>query len=154
MKNDDDFVPSFKKKTKNKDVDEQIDKVINGNLPSFKTIPDKKNVKEKLDKYKDTGNRVKFAHEIKTNPPEPGFMNVDVPPAVYSIDLNIDAHWWFNHVCTVFPLLLDQAKRTATDIKDSFKPEKRLPDFPYVFIFIVIISMIGVFVVTKVFGWW
>jgi len=98
--------------------------------------------------------RVSFAHEIKKNPPTPGYMKVDVPPGIYSIDLNVDAHWWFSHVCTVFPLLLDQAKRTHVDIKDSFKPEKRLPDFNYAFIIVVIVGIIGLIAITKFFGWW
>ena len=81
-------------------------------------------------------------------------MRTDVKPGIYSIDLNIDAHWWFNHVCTVFPLLLDQSKRTHVDIKDSFKPEKRLPDFNYMFIFFLVIGLIGVFGFTKIIGLW
>ena len=68
--------------------------------------------------------RIKVAHDIKNNPPKPGFMKVDVPPGIYSIDLNTDAHWWFNHSCTVFPLILDQAKRTHMDLKESFKPKR------------------------------
>lgn len=122
------------------DIKGKVDKVING-----------KSVKKK---EAETLDRVSFAHEIKKHPPEPGYMKVDVIPAIYSIDLNIDAHWWFTHVCTVFPLLLDQGKRTHIDIKDSFKPEKRLPDFNYTFLFIGIIGIIGIFVVTKFFGWW
>ena len=98
--------------------------------------------------------RVTFAHEIKKHPPEKDYMKVDVKPAIYSIDLNIDAHWWFSHVCTVFPLLLDQVKRTHIDIKDSFKPEKRLPDFNYMFIFVVVIGLAAVISITKVLGWW
>ena len=128
-KNDDDikFITS--------DVDEKIDK-----------LTDKEDEKE-LD-------RVSFAHEIKKKPPKPKYMEVKVEPKIYSIDLNIDAHWWFSHVCTVFPLLLDQAKRTHVDIKDSFKPEKRLPDFNHMFIVILFIGLVGVIAITKMFGWW
>lgn len=98
--------------------------------------------------------RVSFAHEIKKHPPEKDYMKVDIKPAVYSIDLNVDAHWWFSHVCTVFPLLLDQVKRTHIDLKDSFKAEKRLPDFNYMFIVVLFIGLIGVIAITKFFGWW
>ena len=98
--------------------------------------------------------RVRIAHEIKENPPSPGFMETPVPPGIYSIDLNIDANWWFNHVCTVFPFLLDQGIRTHVDIKDSWKPEKRLPDFNYMFLVIAAVGMIGVVFLTKFFGWW
>ena len=98
--------------------------------------------------------RVQFAHEIKRNPPDKGYMKVDVKPAVYSIDLNIDAHWWFNHVCTVFPLLLDQGKRTHIDLKDSFKEVKRLPDFNYMFLVVGFLGLVAVVALTKFFGWW
>jgi len=93
--------------------------------------------------------RIRIANEIKTNPPIPGYMKVDVSPAIYSIDLNTDAHWWFNHVCTVFPLLLDQGIRTHVDIKDSFKPDKRLPDFNFMWILILIIGIVAMLVVSK-----
>jgi len=98
--------------------------------------------------------RVRIAHEIKKNPPRPGYMKIDVKPAIYSIDLNNDAHWWFNHVCTVFPFLLDQGIRTHMDLKDSFKPEKRLLDFNYAFLVIAAVGIIGLIVFTKLFGWW
>lgn len=100
-----------------------------------KTLQKKKIIKQSAE------DRVRIAHEIKTNPPEPGYMKTDITPAVYSIDLNTDAHWWFNHVCTVFPLLMDQGIRTHVDIKDSFKAEKRLPDFNYIWILILIIGL-------------
>lgn len=98
--------------------------------------------------------RVSFAHEIKKHPPKPGFMETEVKPGIYSIDLNVDAHWWFSHVCTVFPLLLDQAKRTHIDLKDSFKEEKRLPDFNMMFIVVLLVGLVGVVLITKFFGWW
>lgn len=110
-----------------KDVDGEVDRLVK---------------KKKPLKY-DAEDRVRIAHEIKNNPPTPGFMRVDIPPGIYGIDLNTDAHWWFNHVCTVFPLLLDQGIRTHVDIKDSFKPEKRLPDFNYMWIIVLIIGLLG-----------
>jgi len=106
-------------------VEEEVDKIL-----------DKKTISEKS-----PGDRVRIAHEIKSNPPTPGYMQVDIKPAIYSIDLNTDAHWWFNHVCTVFPLLLDQGIRTHVDIKDSFKPERRLPDFNFIWILILVIGI-------------
>jgi len=108
---------------------------------------------KKMDK-KNTMGRIRFADRIRNNPPKPGFMKVDVEPGIYSIDLNTDADWWFNRSCTVFPLLLDQAKRTHIDIKDSFKPEKRLPDFNFAFLFILIVGVIGIVLGTKMFGLW
>ena len=138
------------------------------------------NNEKSLDKKKSMG-RIKFADNIRNDPPVPGFMkvefnktddgvdvvttsnsgnSVDDKPLVehtnglYAIDLNTAADWWFNRSCTVFPLLLDQAKRTHIDIKDSFKPEKRLPDFNYSFLFILIIGVIGIVLGTKMFGLW
>lgn len=72
-------------------------------------------------------------------------MQVDVKPAIYSIDLNTDANWWFTHPCTVFPWLMDQGIRTHMDIKDSFKPEKRLPDFNFMWILLLIAGIIVIF---------
>ena len=110
-------------------------------------------VKKEQKKFSSLDN-IKFAHDIKTSPPEPGYMKVDVKPGIYSMDLNIDAHWWFGHSCTVFPLLLDQAKRTHIDIKDSFKDKKVLPDFNLMWVIFIIIGLMGVFLVTKFLGWW
>lgn len=132
MKNDDviDFKPV------KDDVEGEIDKSIKRKKPMKFAVED----------------RIRIAHEIKSNPPRPGFMKVDVPPAIYSIDLNTDAHWWFNHVCTVFPLLLDQGIRTHVDIKDSFKPKKRLPDFNFIWILILIVGLGMVFLMARMFG--
>ena len=108
--------------------------------------------KEKIISEKQTMDRIKLADEIRTNPPKPGFMRVNVPPAIYSIDLNTDAHWWFHHVCTVFPFLIDQAVRTHVDIRDSFKPEKRKLDFEYWWILFIPIGLIAaIFLLNMVF---
>ena len=110
------------------DIEKEVDSLVKQKKPEIK---------------KSAENRIRIANEIKNNPPVPGYMQVDVPPGVYSIDLNTDAHWWFNHACTVFPFLFDQGIRTHVDIKDSFKPEKRLPDFNFVWI-ILLIAGIGI----------
>jgi len=108
--------------------------------------------KEKIISEKQTMDRIKLADEIRTNPPKPGFMRVNVPPAIYSIDLNTDAHWWFHHVCTVFPFLIDQAVRTHVDIRDSFKPEKRKLDFEYWWLLFIPIGLIAaIFLLNMVF---
>ena len=108
--------------------------------------------KEKVISEKQTMDRIKLADEIRTNPPKPGFMRVNIPPAIYSIDLNTDAHWWFHHVCTVFPFLIDQAVRTHVDIRDSFKPEKRKLDFEYWWILFIPIGLIAaIFLLNMVF---
>lgn len=113
-----------------------------------------KHVDEILKNQIKVEDRVRVAHQIKKNPPKPGYMHTEVPPGVYAIDLNTDAHWWFNHVCTVFPFLLDQGIRTHVDLKDSFKPEKRLPDFNYMFIVLAVMGVIAIVGLTKAFGWW
>jgi hypothetical protein len=93
---------------------------------------------EKKDEELTAIDKIKLAHEIRANPPKPGFMKVEVPPAIYSIDLNTDAYWWFNRISTVFPLILNQGIRTYMDLKDSFKPEKRKIEFPYLFLILAI----------------
>lgn len=120
-------------------IDSEIDKLISH-----------KDMKEEKKKYT-LSDRIRFAHEIKQNPPKTDFMKTEVKPAIYSIDLNTDAHWWFNHTCTVFPLLLTQAKRTYFDLQDSFKKERRLPDFNYMFILIIIMGLGGVFLIANMF---
>jgi hypothetical protein len=118
-------LPDFSEKEK------EIDALVN----QLKTETDKKDTDlTAIDK-------IKVGHEIRTNPPNPGFMKVDVPPAIYSIDLNTDAYWWFNRISTVFPLILNQAIRTYVDIKDSFKPEKRKIEFPYLFLLLAIVGI-------------
>lgn len=153
--NDPDFTTNKDKEDVRKKVD---DLIIERKTPDVKKelpVADFRPIKEdNKEEFKKSVSRVKFADDIKNNPPSPGYMKIDVKPAIYSIDLNTDAHWWFTHVCTVFPLLLDQVKRTHMDLKDSFKPERRLPDFNYMFIFIAIIGFVGVFALTKFFGWW
>lgn len=121
--------------------------------------------------------RVKFANDIRKHPPKDGFMKVDFWEAVktddkgkeekgiaikyekdgkekvkftkglFGIDLNTDADWWFNRACTVFPLILDQAVRTHVDIRDSFKPEKRRIDFPYLWIAAAVVGVIFISVI-------
>lgn len=118
---------------KDKDIDSKVDKAV----------------KIKLDKPVES--RIRFAHNIKKNPPKPGFMKVDVTPAIYSIDLNTDANWWFNHSCTVFPFLLDQGIRTHVDIKDSFKTEKRKLDFQYWWVIVLLITVPIVLLITNMF---
>ena len=120
---------------KRKDIDDEVDNLVKQKKP--------------VEIKKSSEDRMRIANEIKSNPPQPGYMKVDIMPAVYSIDLNTDAHWWFNHVCTVFPLLLDQGIRTHVDIKDSFKPEKRLPDFNFLWIILLIAGIAVMFVVAK-----
>ena len=130
----------------------------NNDEPVFNFEPIKNDIHDEVDRVikekTKVEDRVRIAHEIKKHPPKPGFMKVDIKPAIYSIDLNTDAYWWFNHVCTVFPFLLDQAVRTNMDLKDSFKPEKRLPDFNYAFLIILIAGIVGIVGITKFFGWW
>ena len=120
-----------------------------------------RNIENEVDKVlgkekvmeKSPEDRIRLAHEIKSNPPEPGYMKTDVIPAIYSIDLNTDANWWFTHPCTVFPWLMDQGIRTHMDIKDSFKPEKRFPDFNYIWVVILLAGLFGLFLIANmVFG--
>ena len=100
--------------------------------------------KQEQEKKEPTASRIKFADNIRKNPPKPGYMKVEVEPKIYAIDLNTDAHWWFTRSSTVFPLLLDQVKRTHMDLKDSFRVEKRRLDFQYWWVIFLAAGMIGV----------
>ena len=154
---DDDF--SFDKAIKEQQKEQE------GNLGFFEPIDDDthkevdKLIKKKIEpkksgdiSLKPSMDRVRIAHEIRTNPPKEGFMKVNVEPGIYSIDLNIDAHWWFNHVCTVFPFLIDQAVRTHVDIRDSFKPEKRKLDFQYWWLLLIpILFIVGLLIMNMFF---
>lgn len=116
------------------DVEKNVDELLSG-------------LKKEQTKMKEpTASRIQFADKIRKNPPKPGFMKVEVEPKIYSIDLNTDAHWWFTRACTVFPLLLDQVKRTHMDLRDSFKTERRKLDFQYWWVIFLVIGMIGALV--------
>jgi hypothetical protein len=133
---------SFPKKSFD-DIHKQIDKKLDKKQ--------KKSIDEDMVE-KEVDSRIRIAHEIKNHPPKPGYMKVDVSPAIYSIDLNTDAHWFFNHVCTVFPLLLDQAIRTHVDVRDSFKPQKRKLDFQYWWVILLPVGLILILYVLSTFG--
>ena len=122
--------------------------------------------------------RIRFAQDIRKNPPEPEYMKVGfkegewetgdgekekgivisydkdekkhikLTKGIFAIDLATDAEWWFNRSCTVFPLILDQGIRTHVDIKDSFKPEKRGIDFPYLW---VAVAVVGILMIASIF---
>ena len=105
--------------------------------------------KEESERKDPASSKIQFADKIRKNPPKPGYMEVEVEPKIYSIDLNTDAHWWFTRACTVFPLLLDQAKRTHIDIKDSFKAEKRHLDFQYWWVIFLVIGVVAAFLLAN-----
>lgn len=120
------------------DIDREVDKAID-------------EMEKKLEERKEPSlSKIQFAHDIKKNPPKPGYMEVKVKPAIYAMDLNTDAHWFFTKASTVFPLLLDQVKRTHIDLKDSFKSEKRKLDFNYLFIIILAAGLVGILLLANV----
>lgn len=64
-----------------------------------------------------------------------------ITSGIFAIDLNLDAHWWFDRACTVFPMIIDQSVRTHVDVRDSFKPEKRKIEFPYLWVAVAIVGI-------------
>jgi len=131
---DDDF--SFKPKQPNdkgddlgfrpkRDVSGEIDKKINGNVHA---------VRDKL----------KLLNDVRENPPKKGVMETRVEEGLYAIDLRalLDAQLT-DCPATVIPMLIDHGVRTAVDIKDTYRPEKRILPFEYWWIIFLIIGIGG-----------
>lgn len=74
---------------------------------------------------------------------------VVVHRGIFSIDLNVDAYFWFVRACNIFPLILDQGIRTHLDIKRAHQPEKRKLELPWALIGLVIAGIIFIFVVFR-----
>ena len=66
---------------------------------------------------------------------------------IFSIDLNVDAYWWFVRSCNVFPTILDQGIRTHLDIKKAHEPEKRKLEFPWALIGLVACGIFLIFLI-------
>ena len=98
---------------------------------------------EKLMEIKDG---VKLVDDVKNNPPQPGEMLTEIPEGSYAVDLDTLLSAQLVE-CPAFvnPMIIDHAVRTAVDIKDTYKPEKRLPNFNYMWIIVLIIGLVGLF---------
>lgn len=96
----------------------------------------------------ETRDKIKVLSEIKESPPKPNYMKTNIDGNIYAIDLNVLLQAQIADCpATVIPMLIDHAVRTAVDIKDTYKPEKRILDFTWIWLLILIIGLGIVFLV-------
>lgn len=112
---------------------------------SFKPVPEQDvdaKVDERLEKVRD---RMKLLDDIKNKPPKPGVMTTIIPPGSYAVDLNtLLAAQISDCPATVIPMLIDHGVRTAVDIKDTYRTEKRHLDFQYWWVIFLVIGLLAV----------
>ena len=113
-------------------------------------------ISSKLDdiKTKDKIDKIKLRNKIANEPPDKNVMSVNIEEGVYQIDLRalLDAQI-ADCPATVIPMLIDHGVRTAVDIKDTYKPEKRTLRFEYWWILVLMIIMIaGLWFAMTIFG--
>jgi len=131
----------------NKDKDDDV---------SFKPVEPQDidtRVDESLKKIRD---KIKLKDDIKNNPPEKGKMLTQIPPGTYAIDLNALLNAQItNCPGTVIPMLIDHGVRTAVDIKETYKPEKRNIEFKWLWAVVLVLGlMIVVYFSGMIFGLW
>jgi len=96
--------------------------------------------------------KVRLVDEAKKHPPKPGVMKTEIPDGVYAIDLNaLLAAQLSDCPATIIPMLIDHGVRTAVDIKETYKPEKRIMDFNYWWVIAVIIGSPVVLLIANMF---
>lgn len=123
---------------------------------SFKPI-EKPDINTKVDEtIQRVRDKLKLQEDIKNKPPEKGEMTTVIPPGTYAIDLNALVNAQIvNCPGTVIPMLIDHGVRTAVDIKETYKPEKRIISFKWLW---AVVLFLGVMVVTyfsgMIFGLW
>lgn len=109
---------------------------------SFKSDGVHGDIDKELKKVKD---KIQLANEVREHPPEPEYMNTPIPDDMYAIDLNALYNAQLSDCpSTVIPMLIDHGIRTAVDIRDTYKPEKRHLDFQYWWVIFLVIGFIGV----------
>lgn len=98
--------------------------------------------------------KIKIQDDIKQNPPKKGELSVEVPEGYYSIDLrSLLLAQLSDCPSTVIPMLIDHGVRTAVDIKEAYKPEKRTIPFHYWWVLILFIGiMVIVYFGLSMFG--
>lgn len=119
----------------------------------FKPVDQEKDMHDKIDtellKIRD---RIKIMDDVKTKPPIPGEMTQTIPEGVYAVDLDTLLSAQINDCpATVIPMLIDHGVRTAVDIKQTYKPKKRVLDFQYWWVIFLIIGLMGVLLIGSMF---
>ena len=101
------------------------------------------NIEEKVDEeLKQLTDKIKIRTDIENNPPIPGEMKTEIPEGTYAIDLNtLLSAQIVDCPSTVIPMLIDHGVRTSVDIKETYKPEKRVLDFQYWWVIFMVIGL-------------
>ena len=131
------------------------DKIPDDDYNPFKPVDknhiEKGNVEDEIDrKLMDLreNDKIKLMNEVQKSPPEPKDMEVELPDDVYRIDLRTLLNAQLSDCpSTVIPMLIDHAVRTAVDIKDTYRPERRLPQFEYMWVIFLIIGLGAGFII-------
>jgi len=121
---------------------------------NLKPKPKMEDIDETVDKEMlRVRDKIQLMDEVKRNPPLPGEMNQSIKDDIYEIDLDTLLAAQLNDCpATVIPMLIDHGVRTAVDIKNTYKPERRILDFQYWWIIFLIVGLVGVLMVANMFG--
>lgn len=103
-------------------------------------------IDDKVDeKLKEIGDKIQLTNKAEKNPPEPGEMKVELKPGLYEVDLNTLLNAQLSDCpATVIPMLIDHGVRTAVDIKNVYRPEKRYLGFQYWWVIFLAIGFVCV----------
>ena len=106
-----------------------------------------KKVDEKLKSAKEQlRDKIRLINKIKNELPPTGIMETEIPDGRYAIDLNTLLRAQIADCpSTVIPMLIDHGIRTAVDIRNTYRPEKRLPSFNLIWLLLLIVGF-GIFI--------
>jgi len=114
---------------------------MNKEEPSAKP-PDAGDINKEVDEALKIRDKIKLIDEVQKHPPKPDEMKTDIPDGIYAIDLNtLLAAQLSDCPATVIPMLIDHGVRTAVDIKETYKPEKRLLEFHYWWVIFLVLGL-------------
>ena len=119
---------------------------------SFKKSDVHEDIDEALKQLR-TRDKIQLVEKVKAEPPETGYMKEEIQPGVYAIDLNTLLMAQLSDCpATVIPMLIDHGVRTAVDIKETYKPEKRALAFQYWWILFLIMGLGAAYLFLSMFG--
>lgn len=124
----------------------------------FKPKPSPDEIHDRVDealRSLESSDKIQLMNDIKTTPPKPDSLKTVIKPGSYAVDLRtLLAAQISDCPATVIPMLIDHGVRTAVDIKETYKPEKRYMSFEYKWILWLILGLgIGLVVLSFLFGW-
>lgn len=147
-----------------KDVENEVDKILGTTDEKKKTKPNIQHISDKIQigmeiknnlpdkgflEVKAERGKVKFTdrygeeHEedkvIITSKDIKDVEHVEITDGLFTIDLRNDSEFWFIRSPITVPSMIRQAQRTAIDVKDCYKIEKRKVEFPL----LLVLALIG-----------